>query len=301
MTLPNFLIIGAAKSGTSSLRKYLNEHPDIYGDVAIEPGFFAFEGVKPSFAGPGDEILNDAVVTNLTDYEALFEGVRDESAIGEASVVYLYSEQAPRRIRHYIPDARLIVILRNPVERAVSSFAHLVRDGFEPIQDFRRALDAEDERIRQNWQHLWHYKRMGFYSEQLGRYLDLFPAHQLAIYTYDDFSERPLEVIQQLFTFLEVDDSFVPDLSRRYNVSGRPRSRLLHSLLTKPSLVRRALKPFVPGAVRAGVQKALMDRNLKQGKASVPDATLDYLKSLYRDDILKLESHLQRDLSAWLK
>ena len=246
MTLPNFLIIGAAKSGTSSLRKYLNQHPQVFADVASEPGFFAFEGANPQFAGPGDDIVNKAVVTELGDYEHLFESVSNESAIGEASVVYLYSEKSPQRIKQYIPNVKFIVILRNPVERAVSSYYHLVRDGFEPFVDFSLALAAEDERIRLNWQHLWHYKRMGMYHDQLCRYFRLFRAEQFAIFTYDEFSADPSTVLKQIFKFLDVEDTFLPDLSRRYNVSGNPKSRFLHSLLTRPSLARSILKPIVP-------------------------------------------------------
>ena len=300
MTLPNFLIIGAAKSGTSSLYRYLIQHPQVFGSLAKEPSFFAFEGERPEFTGPGDQILNQAVVTKRKDYEALFESVSDETAVGEASVVYLYSEKAPERIKHYLPDAKLIAILRDPVERAISSFSHLLRDGFEPISDFSQALAAEEERIRLNWQHLWHYKRMGFYHKQLSRYFDLFRSEQFAIFTYEEFSADPRAVLKQIFQFLDVDDFFVPDISYRYNISGSPRSKWLHSLLMRGSFVTRALKPVVPKVIRQQLRHAVVARNVIRERVEIPEATRRYLQDVFREDILQLEPLIRRDLSGWL-
>jgi len=301
MNLPNFLIIGAAKSGTSSLYRYLIQHPQLFGSSAKEPSFFAFEGEPPDFKGPGDHILNKAVVTKLEDYEALFERVSEEPVVGEASVVYLYSEKACQRIKHYLPDAKFIVMLRNPVDRAVSSFSHMLRDGFEPVSDFAQALEEEDDRIRQNWQHIWHYKRMGFYYSQLRRYFDLFRPEQFAIFTYEEYCVEPLAVIKRIFQLLGVDDSFVPDMSHRYNVSGNPRSKLLHNLLMQGNFVKRALKPFIPSAIRQQVQLAMIELNMVQERAEITQATRRYLQNVYREDIIQLEQLIGRDLSDWLE
>jgi hypothetical protein len=301
MTLPNFLIIGAAKSATSSLYRYLIQHPQVYGSIAKEPSFFAFEGEALEFSGPGDHIFNQAAITKLEAYEALFEGVSGEIAVGEASVVYLYSEKAPQRIKHYLPDAKFIVIRRNPVDRALSSFSHLLRDGFEPISDFSQALDAEEERITQNWQHLWHYKRMGFYHSQLRRYFDLFRPDQFAVFTYEEFSAEPLVVIKQIFRFLSVGDSFVPDMSHSLNVSGIPRSKSLHKFLMQRNFVKRSLKPLIPSSIRHLVQKTIVGLNMVEERVEITEATRGYLQNEYREDILQLEQLINRDLSDWLK
>ncbi|MGL6339568.1 MAG: sulfotransferase family protein, partial [Waterburya sp.] len=141
--MPNFLIIGAAKAGTTALHEYLQQHPQIYLTPTKETNFFAFEGEIINFQGTGDEALKDFSITDLNTYQAEFEQVTQELAIGEACPSYLYYPQAATRIKQYIPDARLIVILRNPVERAYANFLHIVRDDRETHRDFALALQAE--------------------------------------------------------------------------------------------------------------------------------------------------------------
>lgn len=172
MVLPNFLIIGAAKAGTTSLYSYLKQHPDIFMSSWKEPKFFSLEGEKLDFQGPS-QIINTDSINNLESYLELFEGVKDETAIGEASPIYLYSPKAPANIKKYIPDAKLIVVLRHPAERAFSSFAHLIRAGYETLS-FEEALEEEPQRIKEKWAPLWYYKEKGFYAQQLERYFELF-------------------------------------------------------------------------------------------------------------------------------
>src|SRR5690606_4435051 len=119
---------------------------------------------------------------DLAAYRALFDDVTNEGAIGEASPIYLYAEQAPRNIHRHIPDARMIAILRDPAERAFSACCHTVRDGREPIADFRAAVAAEPERIAAGWPPIYHYVTAGFYARQLQRYFELFAREQLRIY-----------------------------------------------------------------------------------------------------------------------
>jgi hypothetical protein len=122
MTMPNFLIIGAAKSGTTSLHHYLKQHPQVYMSQIKEPSFFAFEGTKPAIPGPWKRWAAHNFITDIQAYRSLFQGVSDEVAIGEASTIYLVHPTAPQRIRHYVPDAKLIAILRDPAERAYSNY-----------------------------------------------------------------------------------------------------------------------------------------------------------------------------------
>ncbi len=126
-----------------------------------EPHFIAFEGERPNFQGPGDQELYDyIVVSDIEAYRSLFRGAPKEAAIGEASTFYLCSSRACDRIRHHVPEAKLIAILRDPAERAYSNFLHLVRDGKEPLKDFARALRAEEDRIQHDRRGpLWLNKR----------------------------------------------------------------------------------------------------------------------------------------------
>ena len=300
MTLTNFLIIGAAKSGTSSLYRYMDQHPQIYMSPEKETNFFALEGEKLDFRSPGaQERIHRWSVTSIEDYRALFEGVRREKAIGEASPLYLYSPKAVERIRHHVPEARLIAVLRNPAERAYSSFLHMVRNGREPFSDFGRALEAEEQRIRSNWEWSWHHKNLGFYHAQLSRYYATFRREQIRVYLYEDFNEDPLGVLRDVFGFLGVDTSFTPKMTLRYQATGIPRYKTLDAFLRTPNPFKSALKPFLPKKFRRYVNRYLQNHTLV--KPPFPKEARRQLVEAYREDVLKLQGLIGRDLSSWLR
>lgn len=298
MTLPNFLIIGVAKTGTTSLYKYLEQHPQVYMSDFKEPGFFAFEGETLDFQGPGAKNrINKWSVTDIEAYEQMFAGATDEKAIGEATPLYLYYPKACDRIKHYIPHAKLIAMLRDPVERAFSNYVWAVQQGAEPL-DFAAAIAAEPERLKNNWGPRWHYKDPGFYYAQVKRYFDRFEREQIKIYLHEDFIANPLEIVRDMFQFLEIDPNFVPDLSRKFNRSGIPRNQAWQKFLSKPNAIKSVLKPFLPLQFRQKLQKDLKEKNLFKPTLS-PDMR-QQLKECYREDILKLQELIERDLSNWL-
>jgi len=130
MTIPNFLIIGAAKSGTTSLYHALKQHPKIFMSPVKEPNFFALEGGELNYPqGTVDPRYLAQCITTKEEYNQQFEGVSNEIAVGEASPIYLYHPQAPVRIKNCLPNVKIIVILRNPIERAYSNFLHHIREG----------------------------------------------------------------------------------------------------------------------------------------------------------------------------
>lgn len=294
MTMPNFLIIGAAKAGTTALHEYLQQHPQIYLTPTKETNFFAFEGEVINFQGPGDEALKDFSITDLSSYQAEFAGVTKELAIGEACPSYLYFPQTAARIKQYIPDTRLIVILRNPVERAYANFLHIVRDDRETQRDFALALQDEATRIANNWEWFWHYIQVGFYGQQLQRYYEMFAPSQIKVYLYDDLKENAIATLQDIFSFLDVDKSFIPDMALRPNKSGMPKNKLLHQILTKPNPLKTFLKPLFPAQIRQKIQH--QNLNTPQISPEVRQQLLD----LYRADILQCQDLINRDLSAWL-
>jgi hypothetical protein len=298
--MPTFLLIGAAKSGTSAVYAYLRQHPQVFCSPAKEPGFFAFEGCKVGFRGPGDRKYNRQCVTEIDRYRALFREGAAKPVRGEASTVYLYHPEAPGRIQRHVPNVKLLGILRNPVERAFSGHRFLVRDGLEPLPAFEDALAAEDERVAANWQHIWHHRRLGFYSEQLERYFQRFSPDQMLIVLYEDFERAPVAMLQRMFGFLGVDAEFEPDVSLRYNVSGRPRSRLLHAALARPNAAKDALKGVLPAVLRRRLRASLMAKNIRRDDSRLAPETRRALVDLYRDDIRRLERLIQRDLSHWL-
>jgi hypothetical protein len=296
---PNFLIIGAPKAGTTALYHYLKQHPQIYMSPVKEPGFFDNSPERARYSGPGDQTLYRTAVTSLPAYEDLFRQRRDEIAIGEASPYYLYSPLAANRIRSLIPGAKLIAILRNPIDRAYSAFLHNLSDGREPLTSFAAALADEDAGRRQGFSPFWYYKRGGFYHRYLTPYLEDFGAKQLRIYLYDDFTASPHRTLQDMFRFLEVDDAFVADVSLRYNVSGVPRIKGVQGMLNAQGSIKSAIKALLPSGLRYGLRTRLRARNLV--KPPLPDDVRARLACEYRDDVLELSALIDRDLSIWLR
>ncbi|HHP7246091.1 MAG TPA: sulfotransferase family protein [Elainellaceae cyanobacterium] len=299
MTLPNFLMIGAMKAGTTSLYRYLKQHPQIFMSPVKEPNFFALEG----------EALDDprVSVTDIKAYQALFNGVTDELAIGEASVRYLYSPKAAERIQHHIPDAKLIAVLRDPVERAFSAYVYQYSRGSDLSRDFGEALRLEPERIQKNYDCWWHYQSMGFYYAQLKPYYERFDPSQIKVYLYEDVCDRLQDVVQNIFQFLGVDDQFKPDLQKRHNSTHIPKNQSIHNFLTKPHPVKEFIKPLFSQALRYKIVKGLRTRNLTRHDQSSPtsrtvispEIRIELIEA-YQDDILNLQELIQRDLSKWL-
>ena len=315
MTLPNFIIIGAAKSGTTSLYQYLRQHPDIYMSPVKEPRFFAFELEDLDFRGPGDAELHRSSILNFEQYTALFRGAGGQKAVGEASPVYLCSPRTAGKIKAHVPNAKLIAILRHPVERAYSHYLHLIRDGVEPLADFGHALAVEPQRAQDNWEYRWRYRELGLYSGQLRRYFDAFPGEQIKIYLYEEFDREPLRVLEEIYRFLGVDPTFVADTSVRYNASGVPRSKLVHAVLSKlqkatQSAFDQAPAPTAAAMLASGLGKsALVEKARKLGvglktrnlvKPELSPRVRQELLAACREDILATQALMRRDLSHWL-
>lgn len=297
MTLPNLLVIGAAKSGTTALYHYLNQHPQVYMSPNKEPNFFAFEGQQVAFRGPGDRKMVESTITTLEAYGEEFAAVSNEIAVGEASPWYLYSPQAPQNIKRHIPEVKLIAMLRNPVDRAYSSYLHVLRDARETLT-FEEGLLAEEERIERGWEFIWHYKQAGFYAAQVERILTLFSKDQVRFYLYDDLLADPEKLLKDVYTFLCVDTGFVVNnTSQKFNATGVPKNRLLGRLLLQPNPVRSVAKYVTPERMRSSINHSLYQRLLS--KPVLSEETRKRLSSAYEQDILILQDLLDRDLSTW--
>ncbi len=299
MTLPDFIVIGAAKSGTSSLISYLGQHPDVFVPRWKEPNHFALSGQEVSPRGPAPapilrQMLYNWSLADLQTYTALFDAAGTAKAIGEGSVRYLYFETAAPRIRQTLPEVRLVAILRDPVARLYSHYMMNRQAQLEPF-DLRAAMAAEEDRIAQGWGWDWHYMRAGFYGAQLKRYFDLFPRSQIAVFLYDDFLADPQAVFSGICRHIGVDPDFVPDMSKRSMVSSLPRHLWLDRQLNWPSRLRsRLLKPPYRDFVRP-----VMNRLNRWNSWPVPpmDAGLrQELARLFRTDIALLSDLLGREI-----
>jgi len=291
MTMPNFLVIGAMKCGTTALYYYLEQHPQVYMSPVKEPNFFCLDAQE----NPDPKSISD-----IETYRDLFKGASKERALGEASHCYLYDAKAVGRIKSYVPEAKFIAILRDPVDRAYSHFLHMVRNGTEPLTDFAQALEQDQNGANQK-PTFQDYIGRGLYYAQLKRYFDNFPRDQIRVYLYDDLNGAPIDTLQDAFRFLGVDDSFVPDVSLKRNVSGYPKNRALDKLL-RPGPVTHALKLYLPSELRwrlSRIHDRLKTRNLIKPPPVQPRVRQQLIE-VYREDILKLQELIRRDLSGWL-
>lgn len=302
MTLPNFLIIGAPKCGTTSLYHYLDQHPQIYMSPIKEPMFFVLEGKSHELPPGLEKDGKKRPVYDLEAYQSLFTNVVDEIAIGEASIQYLYSSKAPDRIKHHIPDALLIAVLRDPAERAYSSYLMSVRRGFETL-GFSEAIQAELQQPESGLK--WWEKRrnleVGFYHRHLQEYYRRFHTEQIGIYFYHDLKTDPRQVMKNIFRFLGVDISFSPDLGVQHLVSGIPKnalSRLLSRTIEKMP-IKGLLKSMIPARAGHRLIYAVESRIMVKPPPLEPEIRADLIE-IFKEDVLKLEDLLQCDLSPWL-
>jgi hypothetical protein len=297
MTLPNFFILGAARSGTTSLYHYLRQHPDVYMSPHKEPNFYFLQSEADRLRGNGTKAWLRTCVTTRKEYLALFDGVTTEKAIGEASVGYLSREVAPPAIHRDAPDARLFASLRHPVERAYAAYMGTRLAGREEASSFREALDLEASRLEQNWS-FGGYKRYGLYHQQLSRYYSLFDREQIHVHLFDDFKADPTAVVMDILSTLEVDTSFVPDTSVRHNATGTIRNPLAHFIWTRSRPIRTGLRKHLPPVLRDWAFPFFTKSGLD--KPAMPEAIRAELGEFYREDIEKLQDLIDRDLSHWL-
>ncbi len=297
--MPNFLIVGAAKSGTTSLYQYLKQHPQIYMSPVKEPRFFSFENETLDFAGPGDEREIRSTITSLDRYRQLFAAVTTETAIGEASPPYLYIPGTPARIARHLPEAKIVAILRQPADRAYSNFMDKRWTGDEPHDDFSRAIDDEPRRIAENWSFSWHYVQRGYYYRQLRPFFDTFPRRQIRVFLFDELESDAASVLREILRFLEVDETFVPDVGVQYRISGEPKSQHVHDALRGENLIKSTVRSLLPESTRAALKARLFARNTTPQRISPEDH--HRLTEGYRHDIEQLQDLLDRDLSAWLE
>ncbi|OQW92729.1 MAG: hypothetical protein BWK78_00785 [Thiotrichaceae bacterium IS1] len=306
--LPNFFVVGAMKAGTTSLYNYLKVHPEIYMSPVKEPNYFATDIntrlIKPAYRvhplaknylqGIMQEEVHISYITDFEYYMKLFQNVTTERIIGEASTSYLYSRQAPRNILNSVPNAKIVIILRDPIERAYSHYCMDVGTGL--TQDFfLEAVKKDFNAKEKGWGITSLYIELGLYHEQVKRYLDLFPKEQVKVYLFDDLKTNLGEVLQDIAVFLNINaSSFIKD-GKRYNERQWPRfigiNYWLHKLYIK-DFVRKILPRHF---IEYGKNIYYSDRLIP----SMSRKEVHYLQSLFKEDVKRLSELLNRDLSHW--
>ena len=293
---PNFIIIGAMKAATTSLYNYIKQHPDIFMTKVKEPMFFNNFNQNTDFKVLANKSKK---VNSLLDYFSMFSSVKNESAIGEASPAYIYNENAPYLIKEHLPDVKIMAILRQPIDRAYSNFLHTKRADRENVNSFEHAIKIEKERISDNWSPLYHYIQKGFYSVQLKRYYNLFPKENIKVYLFEDVVKTPKETLKDIFKFLNVDENIEIDVSKKSNVSGTPKG-ILGFILKKMRyynlMPKFAISDYLPTFIISLLFKSVYKDTEKLDSVLRKELTDKY----YREEILKLEKLIDRDLSNWL-
>jgi Sulfotransferase domain len=204
MALPDFLIAGVPKAGTTALHAALVGHPDLYLSPVKEPKFFLSDGPPPSHGGPGDVQTYQEHIWRRDDYEALFAKAPAGARLGEATPFYLHDLESHDRIRKLTPDVRIILLLRDPVDRAHSNWTHLWNAGLEPEADFLAACRAEPERIAAGWAQFWHYLGLGLYGRQLEHLYERFSREQVLLLRYKELKDAPAATLDRVCSFLGV-------------------------------------------------------------------------------------------------
>lgn len=302
--LPDFLIIGAGKSGTTAVFYFLAQHPDIFIPRHKEPNFFALEGVSlDSYELEESKAYHRRSIDTYEDYIKLFEEAGAHQIVGENSNMYLMSEQAIEKILKYVPDAKLIAILRHPADRLISRYNHLVRDNSVPEGGIEKVFDQNS---------IW-WKRPdlvpeGFYGRHLEKYVNAFPSEQLMVVLYDDFKADGDGEIKKMFDFLGVSSDFEPNTEMVLNKSGKLKDNMFNKLLGQDGALIRGSKKVFPDfhtklKSNGWVKKLLMDwRNKNIEKVELPaDIRQRITDEIYKEDIMLLEKLLNRSLKHWYK
>lgn len=304
-THPDFMIIGAGKSGTTALAKYLDQHPEVFMSPVKEPDFFAVEGQTPVDPEDDPERLYyyPQAVYNAEEYLKLFDDATPRMKTGEASTMYLYKPGAPERIKKYKPDVKMIAIFRNPAERLYSRYLHLARVNELPDQNLENMFDHSSI-----WWRRHDLLFEGFFHQHLSRFYDLFSHDQIKVFLYDDLKKDDMAVIQEIYRFIGVDDTFTPNTDIRYNQSGFVKNKFKEALIGNNSVIRRSVQAIAPALVNKMRNSQFMQQKLnKMRKQNLHRPELEptlkqrIIDEIYKEDILKFQDLIKRDLSHWLK
>ena len=293
---PNFFLVGASRAGTTSFWRYLVQHPQIF----MPPGSMAekepchFCEVTPKWA---------TAYRDRASYLRLFSEAGERRAVGEGSTPYLVAPEVPQRIRAAYPDAKILMILRNPVDRAFSLYRYLCLIGAESMSSFEKALDIESARMRDEWfRHnnpLWYalyeYFHSGLYAAQIERYLSVFPEKQVKVILFDELDRDPLGVVQSVYRFLGVDPAFEPS-TQKYNRSAFPLSVKFQYLIGR-DLDRSAKGKY------GRIQGPLFKANARLGRfrpRPLKETTRQRLRDAYGDDVARVSALIKRPLDVWM-
>jgi hypothetical protein len=298
MMQPDFLVVGTARAGTSALHYYLRQHPGLFLPSLKEPCYYCFAGEKLNYKHGKFAFA----VRTGAEYSRLFKNASPGMKKGEISTPYLYLyDQTIKNIKslHSDPEAlKIIIILRNPVDRAYSQYLWKVRDGREELS-FDEALHQEKKRMLQNYSFDYFYAHRGLYYRQVKAYLDNFP--NVKIFTYEEFSTDIANTLSELCSFLKVDPGFVFSKRDKINSSRMPRFSALGKIITMESRTKYKLLNILPDSVRIGIKEQFIRWNSTSTPLSpISEESRRFLNDYYKADLQNLQSLTGLNLSSWI-
>ncbi|MBT8253599.1 MAG: hypothetical protein HKN00_08375 [Flavobacteriaceae bacterium] len=282
MNHPNFFVIGTPKGGTTSLFHYLEEHPEIFIPKIKEPHYFTHQEVAKSYYRP-------RIITSQNEYLDLYKDVTNETAIGDLSSSYLYHFKSANRIKNYNSESRIIVVLRNPVDRAISHYMMDISLGFVKAS----LMDIIDK--KENFsQHYNQYVEVGQYSEGLAAYYEVFNENRIKIILSDDLFLNTTETMNELFDFLEVKDLQNLKFERKFNQYKEPRYDFVKRL--HRNKIMEKLKDLISPEIKDKLKGFLFRTTAIKPEFIEERAALF---NLLKEDIIFTEKLIGRDLSGW--
>ena len=285
----DFFIVGAPKAGTTSLYHYLNEHSEIEMSSQKEPDFFSDQSLQQQ------KLYYDKNrIDTLEKYNSLFER-EDVILRGDSSVSYLFYEDVPHKIITYNPDAKIIIMLRNPIDRAFSHYLMdyslgLISESFETI------IQKQSKHKNANLFYQ-QYIQVSEYSKQIKRYLEVFSKENIHFIDYEDFKNDTSDVVNSVFLFLGVNDDFQPYLKKKYNTYTAPKNSLIRYVY---SFV--ACRKMVANILSKNLTKTI--RNLfftSDKKPQLSELTRNFLKKHFESDVRELSELLNKDFTKWIR
>ena len=286
----DFFIVGAPKAGTTSLYHYLNEHPKISMSSVKEPNYFSYEELETQKLYYKSNKIN-----SLDSYHNLFP-TRDANLIyGEASVSYLFYKNVAEKIKTYNKNAKIIILLRNPIERAFSHYLMDVRLGLIS-ESFESVVDGF-ETTSKNKLYYQQYIELGKYYNQISNYKRLFNDKNILIIDYEDFKNKTSLSVTTVFDFLQIDTSFIPNLDLTHNTFRKPKFTFIEILYSNHS-IRFLINKLIPSKFKNYINQMVFD---KQDKPILSQDLHERLKSIFKNDVNKLSNMLNKDFSKWIK
>lgn len=283
----DFFIVGAPKAGTTSLYHYLSEHPETDMSILKEPNYFSEKSIKDN-----DLYYKSYPIKKLSRYHSLFKN--NNLIKGEASVSYLYYKDVAKSIKAYNSSARIIIMLRDPIERAFSHYLMDFRLGL--INDTFENIIFQKSNLSNSKTYFQQYVKLGEYTNQIKRYFNEFPSEQILVVDYDDFKNKTSDVVKKVYKFLKIDINFSPELNNKHNARFIVNNRLLKFLFSK-IIIRKVMNLIFPKFIKSFIKNQFFNNK----PPILLSSSRLYLQQYFKKDVENLSNFLQKDYSKWIK